>query len=96
MKANTNEMRRIASEINSLAVQYQTLISGMYTKFSNMPVSTKEWVGNKASEYVNYVLLDKSDMLSVGDKIKSFARTIESDANLLETNSSKIRKDEAK
>lgn len=94
MKANTNEMHRVASEINALAVQYQTLISGLYTKFSNMPTTTKEWVGNKAQEYVNYVLLDKPDMLSVGDKIKSFAKVIDDDANLLDTNSSKIRKDE--
>ena len=96
MKANTNEMRRIANEINSLAVQYQTLISGLYTKFSEMPTTTKEWIGNKAQEYVSYVMLDKADMLSVGDKIKSFAKTINDDANLLDSNISKIGKDEAK
>ena len=96
MRANTDEMRRIASEINSLAVQYQTLISGLYTKFSEMPTVTKEWIGNKAQEYVGYVMLDKPDMLSVGDKIKSFANAITDDANQLDSNISKIRKDEAK
>lgn len=96
MKANTDEMRRIASEINSLAVQYQKTISDLYTKFSEMPTVTKEWIGNKAQEYVSYVMLDKPDMLSVGDKIKSFANAITDDANLLDSNISKIRKDEAK
>lgn len=96
MKANTTEMRRIATEINSLAVEYQTLISGLYTRFSEMPTTTKEWIGNKAQEYVGYVMLDKQDILSVGDKIKSFANVINSDADLLDSNASKIRKDEAK
>lgn len=36
MKANTDEMRRIATEINSSTVHYQNLINKMYTKFSNM------------------------------------------------------------
>lgn len=94
MKANTNEMMRIAREINSLAVEYQTLISNLYTKLSNMPSTTKEWTGNKAQEYVNYVLLDKQDMMSVGDKIKGFSKLITNDANILEANSAKIRKDE--
>lgn len=96
MKANTNEMRNIASEINSLAVQYQTLITGLYTRFSNMPTGTKEWIGNKAQEYVRYVMLDKESMLSVGDKIKSFATVITNDANILESNSAKVGRDESK
>ena len=95
MKANTNEMKRIAGEINSLAVEYQTLISNLYSKISNMPSVTKEWTGNKAQEYVSHVLLDKQDMMSVGDKIKGFSRLITNNANVLEANSAKIRKDEA-
>ena len=95
MKANTTEMKNIAAEIRGLAVDYQTKISQMYTKFSNMPVETKEWTGNKAREYVGYVLLDKPDLLAVGEQIKAFAKVITDDANLLENNLAKVRKDES-
>ena len=36
MKVNTDEMIRIANEINNLAVQYQTKINKFYTKLSEM------------------------------------------------------------
>lgn len=94
MKANTDEMKNIASEINSLAVEYQTLITNLYNKFANMPTVTREWTGNKASEYVKYVMLDKSDLISIGSRIKDFSKIIINDANLIESNSEKLRKDE--
>lgn len=94
MKANTDEMRKIANEISSLATRYQTLITNLYNKFSNMS-TTKEWVGNRAQEYVEYVMLDKPEMISIGNRIKNISKVIMDDANLLDTNISKIRKDEA-
>ncbi len=95
MKINTNEMHRIASEINALAVDYQALISDMYSRFSNMPSETHEWTGNQAKKFVGYVLLDKSDLMSVGDKIKGFSKIIKDDATLVEGRVSKIWKDES-
>lgn len=95
MKANTNEMRNIASEIKALAVEYQTKVSQLYTKISNMPSVTKEWTGNKAQEYVRYVLLDKQELMSVGDQIKAFAKVITDDANLIDNTVAKVRKDES-
>ncbi len=94
MKANTMEMKNVSAEIQGLAVDYQTKISQLYTKFSNMTSVTKEWTGNKACEYVRYVLLDKPDMLAVGNQIKAFAKIISDDANLLESNASKVGKGE--
>ena len=95
MKANTMEMRQIASEIKALAVDYQTKISQMYSKFSNMPTVTNEWTGGQAQKYVSYVLLEKQDMMFVGDQLKEFAKVIADDATLLENNAASVRKDES-
>lgn len=94
MRVDTTEMKSIANEINQLAVQYQTKISQMYNKFSQMPTVTKEWTGNKAQEYVSYVMLDKSDMMIVGDRIKDFARDIIDAANKMEYCETTARGDE--
>mgnify|MGYP002522107006 CR=1 FL=1 len=94
MRVDTTEMKSIASEINQLAVQYQTKISQMYNKFSQMPTVTKEWTGNRAQEYVSYVMLDKTDMMLVGDKIKDFSRAIVDAANKMESCEATARGDE--
>jgi len=94
MRTDTSEMKSIANEINQLAVQYQTKISQIYNKFSQMPTVTKEWTGNRAQEYVGYVMLDKSDMMLVGDRIKDFARDIMDAANKMESFESTARGDE--
>ena len=94
MKVDTVEMKSIAGEINQLAVQYQTKISQMYNKIAQMPTVTKEWTGNKAQEYVSYVMLDKTDMMIVGDRIKDFARDIIDTANRMESFETTARGDE--
>ena len=94
MKVDTVEMKSIAGEINQLAVQYQTKISQIYNKIAQMPTVTKEWTGNKAQEYVSYVMLDKTDMMIVGDRIKDFARDIIDTANRMESFETTARGDE--
>lgn len=95
MKANTNEMRQIAADIRALATEYQTKISKMYGKIANMPNGTKEWSGGQAERYVKLVLLEKPDLMSVGDQIKDFAKIINDDASILENNAANVRKDES-
>ncbi len=94
MKANTVEMKRIASEIDSLANEYKILISALYTRFSNMTTDTHEWTGNKANEYVKYVMQDKASMNAVYSKIKSFAKALSDEADLIDLTVAKVRKDE--
>ena len=94
MKANTREMRSIASDIYSKAVEYQVVISKMYRKFTDMPSFSKEWTGNKAKEYINIVLLDKEEFMKIGDALKAYSRAINEMATLIEDRSGKTRKDE--
>lgn len=92
MKANTSEMKSIASEIEGLVIEYKTMITNLYTKISNLPNSA--WNGNQAKRYVRYVLQDKPEMLQIGDRINDFSKAIKDSANILESNSSRIRKGE--
>ena len=92
MKVNTEEMVRIANEINNLATQYQTKMNKFYTKLSDMPNSSA-WTGNSAERYARAVLLDKPDMVRIGDKIKDYSKTIIRTANTLDEKSKKEEKD---
>lgn len=92
MKVNTDEMIRIANEINNLAVQYQTKINKFYTKLSDIP-NSNAWIGNGAERYSRAVLLDKPDMLGIGDKIKDYSKSIVRSANTLDEMSKKEERD---
>lgn len=87
-------MKRIAREISSFATQYQNIITDLFTRFSEMPNITREWIGQRAEQYVSYVMLDKQGLLKVGDQIKDFSDAIIEDANVLDACSSKARKEE--
>ena len=93
MKVNTDDMRTFASEINTLGNDYQTKITDLFSKFVNLP-DTKEWTGGRANDYVKLVLLDKSDLMSVGAGIKSFSKIITEDANMLDSTVAKVKKGE--
>lgn len=93
MKINTDEMRAIATDINTLATDYQKKITDLYNKFINLP-DTKEWTGGRANDYVKLVLLDKNELMGVGDGIKSFSRIITESANTVDSTVTKIKKGE--
>ncbi len=93
MLVRTKEMIQTAQDINSLIVEYQTLISNMYSRIGEMPSTC--WSGTRANEYIQYVLLDKDNLMAVGDKLKSFTNTIINDANMYANAASKIWKDES-
>ena len=92
MKINSEELNRIANEINNLATQYQTKINKFYSKLSDMP-SSSAWTGNGANRYARAVLLDKPDMRRIGDKIKDYSKSIVRSADTLDEMSKKEERD---
>ena len=45
---NTNELDTIGAEIISLAGELETELYSLYNRLGNVPMTTKEWVGDKA------------------------------------------------
>ena len=80
MNADTDAMRIIANEINTYAITYQSMISTFYTKISNL-ANSSAWWGKSSKKYAELALLDKADMLAVGDKIKAFSKYIKNAAD---------------
>ena len=91
MLAKTKGMIEIANDINSLAVEYQTLISKMYAEIINLP--TSGWAGQTADLYIRTILSDKSDLMLVGDGIKQFSNMIVNNVNIIDQGVSYIWKE---
>lgn len=75
MKANTEEMVKIANEINNYANTYQSMINSFYNKIANL-ANSNAWSGDSSKKYAELALLDKPGMLNVGDRLRSFSKYI--------------------
>ena len=95
MNANTDEMRKVAAEINTLATNYLTKVDKMYQRISEMPTITMEWTGNQAERYASIVMNDKQSLVEIGNKIKQFAKMINDDANHIDTQVARVLQGEA-
>ena len=67
---NTNELDTIGAEIISLTGELETEISSLYNRLGNVPMTTREWVGEKAEFYFRKIGEDKQKYLDFVSKIK--------------------------
>lgn len=52
IKSDTVTLRENGKEIIELAKQLDDAFDLLFTRIKNMPISTKEWVGNAANDFV--------------------------------------------
>ena len=83
MNVDTELMRTIANEINTYATTYQSMISAFYSKIANL-ANSSAWWGLSSKRYAELALLDNTNMLAVGDRIKSFSKYIKNAADDLD------------
>lgn len=73
---NTTEVELIAKEINSLASEFQTEINNLFKRFSEVPVVTKEWTGDKSKFYFDTVEKDKQKYIDFANSISNLGLTL--------------------
>ena len=88
---NTDKLRDINDNINHLVQDYYREINSMFTKFSNVPDGTHEWVGETSEKYFQEIGLEKNDYIAFGQNLSDFnqaiSKTIEqTELSLIKTN----------
>ena len=68
--ANTTEIQNIANDLISLADELNLEINNLFTRFSDVPTVTKEWVGDKSVFYFNFIASDKKQYNDFAAKLK--------------------------
>ena len=71
---DTDQLSTLVNDINDLIQEYNMEINRLFTKFSNVPTVTKEWVGNSAETYFSAVMLEKSDFIAFGNRLYEFTK----------------------
>lgn len=67
---NTTEVENISKELISLAEDFNKEINNLFTRFSEVPYLTQEWVGQKSIFYFNCLAQDKQKYINFGNQLK--------------------------
>ena len=77
---NTDEVENISKEIISLANEMDSEIINLFTRFSEVPSVTKEWVGSQSEVYFDKIALDKKQYIDFANTLKDIGYKLSSDA----------------
>lgn len=78
---DTVRVDEISKELKRLADEYNKTITKLFTRLSEVPRISKEWIGNQADYYFNTIASDKSDFLSFGNNLRNVAIKLDYDVN---------------
>lgn len=81
---DTTNIKDISTELINIANEYNIEITNLFKRLLNIPTESKEWVGNKADEYVKIVSLDKQQYIDFYNSLKEFANKLSETADNIE------------
>lgn len=93
--AETNQIKNIANDVINLGNEFESIINDLFKKFSDIPYSTKEWVGNQSERYFDLVSLEKDDYIDFANKIRSYGEKLNSDVDDIEGTINNVLKKES-
>ncbi len=76
---NTTEVEDISKDLISLVNELNTEINNLFTRFSEVPSITREWVGNQAQFYFQKVASDKAQYTDFIGKLRDIGYKLSTD-----------------
>lgn len=73
---NTTELEEIAKQLIEYAGDFESEINSLFTRFSDVPYITKEWVGNKSEFYFNRIGNDKQKYITFANNLRQIGYEI--------------------
>lgn len=73
---DTNKIQSIGTDIIKLSTEYQVEINRLFKRLNEVPMVTREWVGQQANKYFNIIAFDKNDYLEFGEQIKRLGKEV--------------------
>ena len=80
-RVNTAELEHISKDLLSAASDLETEFDALFTRFSNVPNVTKEWVGTQANFYFSRIAADKQQYTALVDKIRKIAQELNAETS---------------
>lgn len=90
---DTEKMRTCGNEILGLVEEFKTTMETMFTRIENMPINTKEWVGDSAMLFANLANKDKVQYFNYATSLYKYGKYLVDCADYYEKTLNAIRRD---
>ena len=90
--ADTEKMRSCGNDILQLVEEFKMTVNTMFTRIENIPVHTKEWVGESAQEFATKAMNDKIQYLNFANDLYKYGKYLLDCADYFDKTAQKVRK----
>ncbi len=90
---DTEKMRNCGNEILGLVEEFKTTIEVMFTRIENMPINTKEWVGESSVLFANLASKDKIQYFNYATSLYKYGKYLIDCADYYEKILNTVRRD---
>lgn len=90
MNIDTEKIKKCGNDIIKLSNDLNDIIETLYSRISNMPITTGEWVGESAKNFAVRANKEKIDAVELKNKIFSFGNTLIECAEKYEVEANKV------
>lgn len=84
-RIDTDEVERISRDLTAAINDLEAEVNTLYTRFSNVPTVTKEWIGGQADFYFSRVALDRRQYLILIDRLRNIVQELNTEASSART-----------
>ena len=76
IKVDTLKLKECGKDIMNLSTELNEVLLSLYDRLNKMPVSTGEWTGNSAGEYVQKLNIEKKYYLGLKNNIYKYGKLL--------------------
>lgn len=91
-EVDTIKMRECGQSIIDISNELNELFDGLFSRISNMPIKTFEWVGDSANAFVKTSKIDKIQYLTFDNEIYKLGKFLVDNSYYIEQDISKVEK----
>ena len=90
---DTDKMRACGNEILALVEEFKATLDTMFTRIENVPIYTKEWVGDSAMLFVSLANKDKVQYYNYATSLYKYGKYLIDCADYYDKTIKSVRRD---
>ncbi len=89
---DTVKMRATGNEILKLVEELKQTIDAMFTRIANIPVTTKEWVGDSSVAFADSAMRDKAQYITYVNSLYKYGKYLIDAADYFDQTIAKVKR----
>ena len=91
LDVDTVKMRECGQEIIDITRNLNEQFNGLFSRISNIPLNTHEWVGESANEFVKLSKIDKAQYINFNNELYKLGKMLIDYSYYIENDIERIR-----